>query len=155
MFKADDHAASHEHLFLWWSCMSPRDLYFTARVGICVCGGQWITHRFRYNTKASWHGHTLHITGPLWGEPPVSNGFPHKGPVMRRFDASFVVSMKQLQKTFELRVISDDMTLIYRHCYGTANFLQTSRDTQPKIISDSDIMGTYYGVNVLPMVNLR
>ena len=31
--------------------------------------------------KTSWHA--FRITGPLWGNPPVTGGFPDKGPIMR------------------------------------------------------------------------
>ena len=39
------------------------------------------------------------ITGPLCGEPPVTGGFPHKGPVMLVFlHGSFGVFNKLLNK---------------------------------------------------------
>ena len=35
------------------------------------------------------NGNIFRITGPLWGEPPVTGGFPSQRPVTRSFDAFF------------------------------------------------------------------
>ena len=35
------------------------------------------------------NGNIFHVTGPLWGNPTVTGGFPHKGPVTRNFDVFF------------------------------------------------------------------
>ena len=34
----------------------------------------------------SWHGRDFRITGPLWGNPRVTVGSPHKGPSTQSFD---------------------------------------------------------------------
>ena len=35
----------------------------------------------------------IRVAGHLWGEPAVTVGFSHKGPVMRGFEVFFVVTM--------------------------------------------------------------
>ena len=43
---------------------------------------------------ASWHGNTLHITGPCEGNPPVTGGFPSKRAIiMQNF---FIVILNEL-----------------------------------------------------------
>ena len=42
-----------------------------------------------------WHVHAFHITGSLWGKPPVTGGSRHKGPVMRTLNNFFSVSLKK------------------------------------------------------------
>ena len=42
----------------------------------------------------SWHGNTFRITGSLWGA--TGHWSPNKGPVMRSFDVSIVVSLNML-----------------------------------------------------------
>ena len=32
------------------------------------------------------HANVFHVTGPLWGEPPVTGGFPSQRPVRQSFD---------------------------------------------------------------------
>ena len=46
------------------------------------------------------------------GNLPVSVDYPSKKPVMQRFGALFVVSMKNVERTVELLVIWNAMTLI-------------------------------------------
>ena len=41
------------------------------------------------------HGNVFRITGPLWGEPPVTGGFPSQT-VFRRFDVTFDANMNKL-----------------------------------------------------------
>ena len=42
----------------------------------------------------SWN--IFHITGPLWGNPPVNGGFPSEGPVMLPIDVFFDFSLNKL-----------------------------------------------------------
>ena len=41
------------------------------------------------------NGNTLRVTGPLWGEPPVTGGFPSQRPVTRSFDVFFDLCLKK------------------------------------------------------------
>ena len=42
---------------------------------------------------------TLCVTGPLWGEPPIADGFPKQRPVTQSFDVFFDLRLnKQLSK---------------------------------------------------------
>ena len=45
-----------------------------------------------------WHGNVFRIIDPLWGIPPVTDGFPCKGAVMRSFRVFFDVSLPKLLK---------------------------------------------------------
>ena len=38
-----------------------------------------------YNMMTSWREHAFCITGPLWGNPLVTNGFPSQRPVIQNF----------------------------------------------------------------------
>ena len=44
----------------------------------------------------SWHGNAFRITDLLWGNPSVTGGFPHKGPLVSKFDVLFVASLNKL-----------------------------------------------------------
>ena len=41
------------------------------------------------------NGNILRVTGPLWGEPPVTGGFPSQRPVTRSFDVFFDLCLKK------------------------------------------------------------
>ena len=50
------------------------------------------TYYFSKKTQlmmTSWNENIFRVTGPLWGEPPVTDGFPSQRPVMWSFDVFF------------------------------------------------------------------
>ena len=45
------------------------------------------------------NGNSFRVTGPLWGEPPITSGFPTQRPVTWSFDIFFDLRLnKQLSK---------------------------------------------------------
>ena len=76
-----------------------------------VCVPEWLL-QLAMIMMTSWHGKAFRITGHLWGEPLVSGGSPHKGPVMRSFDVFFVVIFNKLlnsQVVIDLRYYDTHM----------------------------------------------
>ena len=56
-------------------------------------------HRADSNMVTSSNGYIFHVTGPLWGEPPVTGGFPLHRLVTRSFDVFFNLRLnKRLSK---------------------------------------------------------
>ena len=64
-------------------------------------------------TLTSWHGNAFRITAPLWGNPPMTGGFPHKGPVIRSFGAS--LSLNNLLDKNRVAGNIDTMTPMLNH----------------------------------------
>ena len=80
-------------------------------------------------TEASWHPNSPVIrlivqdhvqtnikatpTGPLWGNPPVTDGFPHKGPVTRKIIPSHNVIRTMILTMPRQRILSDGCNV---HC---------------------------------------
>ena len=54
------------------------DVVIIGRCTECLVGVQ--------NTMKSWNGNIFRVTGPLWGNTPVTSGFPSQRPVTRSFD---------------------------------------------------------------------
>ena len=52
------------------------------------------TEHWRHHMMTSSHGNGSRITVPLRRNPPITGGFPRKGPVMWSFDVFFVVHLK-------------------------------------------------------------
>ena len=64
------------------------------------------------STMPSWHGNTFRVTGALWGNPPVTGGFLHKGPVMRSFGVFAVGHRVGLPVIWDAIWRSGDVTVI-------------------------------------------
>ena len=65
----------------------------------------------------AWYGDAFLVAGLCEGNPPLTGGFPHKGPVMRDFNVFFCCKAEQaIEETVELVVIRDAMTLMRRPC---------------------------------------
>ena len=64
-----------------------------------------------HSMMTSWHGKAFHMTGPSGRE---SNDAPHKEPVMRKFDYSFVFarsnSWKESRGVYDSRRNNADVT---------------------------------------------
>ena len=60
---------------------------------------------------ASSNGKKIRITGRLWGDPPVTDGFPSQRPATRSFDAFFDLRLKKNSWTY-----NRDSGDLRRHC---------------------------------------
>ena len=59
------------------------------------------------------------VTGPLWGNPPVSGGFPSQRPVTRSFDVFFDLRMnKRLSSQSRCQWFETPSRSLWRHCNG-------------------------------------
>ena len=61
------------------------------------------------------NGNIFHVTGPLWGNPPITGGFPSQRPVARSFDGFFDMRLKQ---TTEKTVLETPGRSLWRYCNG-------------------------------------
>ena len=89
---------------LWCTCIW-RPVAESKYLPCAMCGNLMIT---------SWNGSIFHVTGPLWGIPPVDGGLPSQRPVTRSFDVFFDLRLnKRLRKhrRFETPPCS-----LWRHC---------------------------------------
>ena len=67
--------------------------------------------------KISWHGSTFCITGPLWGDSPVTHGFhSQRDSKCRAFMFSTSFAEQAVEQTVELLVIWDAMMLMWCLC---------------------------------------
>ena len=63
------------------------------------------------------NGDTFRVTGPLWGNPPVTGGFPSQRLVTRTFDDFFYVRLKKrLSKQTRCRWFDTPLRSLWRHC---------------------------------------
>ena len=63
------------------------------------------------------NGNIFRVTGPLWGESTVSDGFPSQRPVTRSFDVFFELSLhKWLSKQLRHRLFETPLRSFWRHC---------------------------------------
>ena len=66
-------------------------------------------------TSTNWN--IFRVTGPLWGEPPVTGGFPSKRPVTRIFDVFFDLRLnKRSSKQPRRRWFETPLRLLWRRC---------------------------------------
>ena len=70
-------------------------------------GCKWFV--FLYSIMASSNGNFFCVTGPLWGNPPVTGGFPSQRPVTRSFDVFFYL---RLNKRFSNNRTHYDVTVM-------------------------------------------
>ena len=57
------------------------------------------------------------LTGPLWGKPPVTDGFPSQRPVTRSFDVFFDLCLnKRLSNQSRHRRFETASRSLWRHC---------------------------------------
>ena len=65
------------------------------------------------------NGNIWRVTGPLWGKPPVTGGFPSQRPVARSFDTYFDLCLnRQLGKQSRRRWFETQPRPLLRHCNG-------------------------------------
>ena len=63
------------------------------------------------------NGNIHRVIGPLWGNPPVTGGFPSQRPVRRGFDIFFDVRLnKRLGKKSRCRWFETPWPSLWRHC---------------------------------------
>ena len=63
------------------------------------------------------NGIIFRFTGLLWGEPPVTGGFPSQRPVTRSFDVFFDLRLnKRLSKQSRRRWFETQSRSLWRHC---------------------------------------
>ena len=63
------------------------------------------------------NGNIFRVTGPLWGNPPVTEEFPSQRPETRSFDVSFDQRLnKRLSKQLVLRWFETPSRPLRRHC---------------------------------------
>ena len=63
------------------------------------------------------NGNIFRVTGPLWGEPSVTSGFPSQKPVTRTFDAFFDLRMnKRLSKQPRCQWFETPSRSLWRYC---------------------------------------
>ena len=63
------------------------------------------------------NGNILRVTGPSWGEPPVTSGFPWQRPVMRNFDVFYDVRRnKRLITQSRCQWFETPWRSLWRHC---------------------------------------
>ena len=66
------------------------------------------------------NGNIFHITGPLWGNPPVTGGFPSQRPVTQSFDVFFELCVnKRWNKQSRCRWFETPSHSLWRHCNVT------------------------------------
>ena len=71
-----------------------------------------------HDMKTSSNGNIFRITGPLWGDPPVTGGFSSQRPVMRCFDVFFDPRLnKRLSKQTRRPWFETPSRQLWRHCY--------------------------------------
>ena len=81
--------------------------------------GLWVHKLWNACMMTSSNGSILRVTGPLWGEPPVTGGFPSQWPITQSFD--FLIDLrpnKRLNKNssrrwFETRSLYYDVTVMF------------------------------------------
>ena len=72
----------------------------------------------------AWHDDVIkwkhfRVTGPLWGKPPVTGGFPSRWPVTRSFDYFFDLRLnKRLSKQSRRRCLGTPSRPLWRHSNG-------------------------------------
>ena len=65
------------------------------------------------------NGNIFRVTGLLWGEPPVTDGFPSKRQVTRSFDVFFGLRLnKRLSKHSRRQWFDTPPYSLWRHCNG-------------------------------------
>ena len=63
------------------------------------------------------NGNIFRVTGPLWGNPPVNDGFPSQRPVVRSFDVFFDLHLnKRLRTQSRHRWFETASGSLWRHC---------------------------------------
>ena len=72
------------------------------------------------------YGNIFLVTGPLWGEPPVTGGFPSQRPVSRSFDVLFDVRLNiWLRKQSICRWFVTPWCLLWHHSNEEWDFVWT------------------------------
>ena len=73
-------------------------------------------------TRPQWVNNAFHITGPLWGKPPVTGRFPsHRASNAKLLFHLCWLREQAVEQTVELPVILIVMTLMWYHCYDRAS----------------------------------
>ena len=86
-----------------------------------ICTFRWVkmadTQMMKFHLMTSSNGNIFRVTGPLRGEPPVTDGFPSQRPVTRNFDISFDLRLhKYLSKQSRRRWFETPSRSLWRHC---------------------------------------
>ena len=72
------------------------------------------------------NGNIFHVTGPLWGNLPVTGAFPSERPVTRSFDVFFYLRLnKRLSKQWRRRLLETPSRSLWRHCNESVALMGT------------------------------
>ena len=82
---------------------------------------------FHFIMITSSNGNIFRVTGPLWGNPPVTRGFPSQSPVTRSFYVFFDLRLnKHLSKQSTRRWFETSSRSLWRHCNVTSSWVRQS-----------------------------
>ena len=84
----------------------------------------------KHTMMTSSNGNVFRVTGPLWGNPPVTGAFPSQRPVTRNFDVSFDITSpdlnKWLSKQSRRRWFETPSHSLWRQCNAHVLVIHTS-----------------------------